>query len=127
MYNLIAMELETSDLIYIARHLPDSTIAISATTPTGPREQGYSENHLEQFLTAENEIREVNPGQSLVFVVRGDLAARSGPHLLQGLTLIEDSYVAAWWSADVPSTPAEIETLRAGGVTFFDLGQGADA
>ncbi len=125
MYNRVVMELETSDLIHIAGAFPESTIVVSANTPTGPLEQGYSENHLERFVRAADEIREVNPVQALVFAVRGDLAAQSGPHLLQGLTSIEDSYVAAWWSADVPPTPGEIETLRAGGVAFFDLGQEA--
>ncbi len=126
MYNLIVMELETSDLTRVAEHFPESTILISSTTPTGPREEEYSEDHLLQFVSAAHEIRKVNPGQSLAFVVRGDLAAQSGPHLMEGLRAIEDSYVAAWWPADVPPVSAEIETLRAGGVTFFDLGQEAN-
>lgn len=123
MYNLIVMELETSDLIRIAEHFPDSTIVISSTTPTGPLDEGYSDKHLEQFIEAANEIRQKSAGQSLVFAVRGDLAAQSGPEFLEGLAVIEDSYVAAWWSGDVPSTPEEIETLSERGVTFFDLGQ----
>jgi len=123
MYNLIVMELETSDLIRIAEHVPDSTIVISSTTATGPLDDGYSEKHLEQFIRAANEIRQNSPEQSLVFAVRGDLAARSGSEFLEGLATVENSYVAAWWSGDVPSTQNEIETLRAGGVTFFDVGQ----
>jgi hypothetical protein len=123
MYNLIVMELETSDLSRIAQHFPDSTIVISSTTATGPLDEGYSQNHLGQFITAANEVRRASPGQSLVFAVRGDLAARSGPQFVEALMVIEDSYVAAWWSSDAPSTPDEIETLRDGGVTFFDLGQ----
>ena len=126
MYNLIVMELETSDLVRVAEHFSESTILISSTTPTGPREEGYSEDHLVQFIRAAHEIRQVNPGQSLAFVVRGDLAARSGPQLMEGLTAIENSYVSAWWSADVPPMSGEIETLRARGVTFFDLGQEVD-
>ena len=58
-----------------------------------------------------------------MFAVRGDLAARSESEFLEGLAAVENSYVAAWWSGDVPSTQDEIETLRAGGVTFFDVGQ----
>jgi hypothetical protein len=123
MYNLIVMELETSDLIQIADHFPDSTIVISSTTATGPLDEGYTEDHLEQFIRAANQIRDAHPGQSLVFAVRGDLAARSGPGFIAGLGTVDDSYVAAWWSGDVPSTPEEIETLRRLGVTFFDLGQ----
>jgi hypothetical protein len=123
MYNLVVMELETSDLIRIAEEFPVSTIVISATTPKGPRDQGYSADHLEQFVRAANEIREVNPGQALVFAVRGDLTAQSGPFFLVGLTSIDDSYVTAWWPADVPPMSGEVETLRAMGVTFFDLGQ----
>ncbi len=123
MYNLIVMELETSDLIRIAEHFPDSTIVISSTTATGPLDDGYSGKHLEQFIRAASEIRQESPGQSLVFAVRGDLAAQSGPEFLEGLDVIQQSYVAAWWSGDAPSTPDEIETLRARGVTFFDLGQ----
>ena len=123
MYNRVVMELETSDLIRIAREFPESTIVVSATTPTGPLEQGYSEDHLARFVRAANQIRGANPVQALVFAVRGDLAARSGPHLLEGLTSIENSYVAPWWSTDVSPTPGEIEKLRAGGVTFFDLHQ----
>ena len=126
MYNLIVMELETSDLIRIAEHFPESTIVISTTTPSGPREYGYTENHLEQFIRAAHEIRQVNPGQSLVFAVRGDLAARSGREFVQGLTSIENSYVGAWWSSDVQPAPGEIDTLRAWGVPFIDLGQEAD-
>jgi len=123
MYNLIVMELETSDLIRIAEHFPKSTIVISSTTPTGPLDDGYTEKHLEQFIGAANEIREESPGQALVFAVRGDLAAQSGLEFLEGLAVIEGSYVAAWWSGDVPSTREEIKTLRERGVTFFDLGQ----
>ncbi len=122
MYNLIVMELETSDLVRIAEEFPESTIVISATPPKGPQEVGYSEPYLDRFLTAVEEIRAVSPSQSLVFAVRGDLAARSGSFLLEGLNAIDDSYVAAWWSLDVPPTRAEIEVLRAGGVTFFDVG-----
>lgn len=123
MYNLIVMELETSDLIRIARHFPESTIVISSTTATGPLDEGYSDSHLEQFMRAAAEVRRISPGQSLVFAVRGDLAARSSPEFLEGLATVDDSYVAAWWSGDVPSSPDEIQALRDQGVTFFDLGQ----
>jgi len=123
MYNLFVMELETSDLIRLAREFPESSIVISSTTATGPLDDGYTENHLEQFVQAANEVREASPGQRLVFAVRGDLAARSDPEFIDGLDAIDGSYVAAWWSGDVPSTPDEIETLREQGVTFFDLGQ----
>lgn len=123
MYNLIVMELETSDLIHLARHFPDATIVISSTTATGPIDESYSEEHLEQFIRAANQIRRESPGQSLVFAVRGDLAAKSPPEFHDGLAVIDNSYVAAWWSGDVPSTPEDIETLRNVGVGFFDLGQ----
>jgi hypothetical protein len=123
MYNLIVMELETSDLIRVAEHLPDSTIVISSTTATGPLDDGYSESHLEQFIRAASEIRQERPDQSLVFAVRGDLAAKSDLEVVEGLVAIENAYVAAWWSGDVPSTVGEIETLRDRGVNFFDLGQ----
>ena len=123
MYNLTVMELETSDLIQIAEHFPDATIVISSTTATGPIDEGYSEKHLEQFIRAVDQIRQKSPGQSLVFAVRGDLAAKSPPKFHEGLAVIDNSYVAAWWSGDVPSTPEEIETLRNVGIDFFDLGQ----
>lgn len=92
MYNLIVMELETSDLSRIAEHFPDSTIVISSTTVTGPLDEGYSQHHLQQFIRAANQIRRASPGQSLVFAVRGDLAARSGTQFVEGLMVIEDSY-----------------------------------
>ena len=123
MYNLIVMELETSDLIRIAEHFPTSTIVISSATASGPIDDGYSTRHLEQFVDAAEEVRAENEGQPLVFAVRGDLAARSDAGFLEGLHAVDRSYVAAWWSGDVPSTPEEIETLREAGVTFFDLGQ----
>lgn len=123
MYNLMVMELETSDLVRVARHLPESTIVISSTTPTGPLDEGYSEKHLTRFIWAAAEVREASPDQSLVFAVRGDLAALSGPEFLDALALIEDSDIAAWWSEDAASTPEEIQTLSDRGVTFFDLGQ----
>ena len=126
MYNLIVMELETSDLIRIARHFPDSTIVISSTTPTGPLDDGYSREHLERLIQAANDIRRVHPDQALAFAVRGDLAAQSGRHLLEGLTAVDNSYVAAWWSADVRPMTSEIETLRSRGVTFFDPGPDAE-
>lgn len=126
MYNLIVMELETSDLVRVAEEFPESRIVISATTPKGPRDVGYSEHDLEGFTTAAEEVRAVSSSQSLAFAVRGDLAARSGPFFLEGLHAIDDSYVAAWWAEDVPPTPEEIEVLRAGGVTFFDLGEGVE-
>jgi hypothetical protein len=129
MYNLIVMELETSDLVRIAEEFPESTIVISSTTPTTEGELGrptgaYSREHLDRFLQAADEVRETNPEQALVFVVRGDLAAQSDASFLAGLTAVDDSSVSAWWSNDVPPLPAEIETLRAAGVTFFDLGSG---
>jgi len=126
MYNLIVMELETSDLVRIAEHFPESTMVISSMTPSGPHEEGYSESHLEQFVRAVLELRQLNPDQSVGFAVRGDLATQSGPHLLEGLTAVEDSYVAAWWSADVRPMPGEMEALRSAGVTFFDPGQEVD-
>jgi hypothetical protein len=122
MYNLLVMELETSDLVRVAGHFPESTIVISSTTPTGPHDEGYSEDHLDQFIEAATEIRRKHPGQPLAFAVRGDLAAQSGPHLLQGLTAIDDSHVIAWWSADVRPRVGEVQALRAAGVTFFDPG-----
>lgn len=122
LYNLIVMESETSDLIRVAEHFPESTIVISSTTPTGSLAEGYSRSQLEQFTRAASEIRQVSPDQRLAFAVRGDLAAQSGPHLLEGLTAVENSYVAAWWSADVRPEAGEREALRAGGVTFFDPG-----
>ncbi|NNC80366.1 MAG: DUF2181 domain-containing protein, partial [Acidimicrobiales bacterium] len=123
MYNLIVMELETSDLVRFAEEFPDSTIVISSTTATGPMDIGYSEKHLDQFVEAAEEIRETNPQQPLAFAVRGDLAAQSGPGFIEGLSAVDNSYVAAWWSGDVPSEPEEIQTLRNQGVTFFDTGQ----
>jgi hypothetical protein len=96
---------------------------ISSTTATGPLDEGYSEDHLKEFNRTAAEVREASPGQSLVFAVRGDLAARSSPEFLEGLAVVDDSYVAAWWSGDVPSTRDEIQTLRDQGLTFFDLGQ----
>jgi len=126
MYNLIVMELETSDLSRVAEHFSESTILISSTTATGLSEEWYSEDHLARFIRAADEIRRASPGQPLAFILRGDLAAQSDPLLMEGLNAIDDSYVAAWWSADVPPTSDEIETLRAGGVTFFDLGEEAE-
>jgi hypothetical protein len=123
MYNLIVMELETSDLIETAEHFPESTVVISSTTATGPLDESYTLEHLEQFAEAAAEIREASPGQPLVFAVRGDLAARSDPDFFAGLHAIEDSYIAAWWSAEAPSTDEEISILRSHGVGFFDLGQ----
>ncbi len=122
-YNLVVMELETSDLARIASRFPESTIVISSTTPTGSLSHGYSLTHLRQFLRSAEVIRQVNPDQVLAFAVRGDLAVTAADGFLEGLTAVEDSHVAAWWSADVRPTDAEIEELRARGVTFFDLGE----
>jgi len=126
MYNLLVMELETADLARIAERFPDSTIVISAFTPTGSLDHGYSDEHLERFIRAAEDIREASPDQSLAFALRGDLAALSGPQFLATLTAVEDGYVAAWWSADVRPTQEELDTLRASGVTFFDPGPPAE-
>ena len=123
MYNLMVMELETSDLIRITRRFPDSTIVISSTTATGPLDEGYTQDHLEQFISAAAEVREVNPDQSIAFAVRGDLAAMSGAAFVEGLAVVDNSYIAAWWSGDAPSKPHEVETLQDLGVTFMDFGQ----
>jgi hypothetical protein len=127
MYNLLVMELETSDLVLIAEQFPESTIVISAFTPTGPLEDGYSQHHLEQFLRAAREIREAAPGQRLAFAVRGDLAAKSDAGFIEGLGTVENSSVSAWWSSDPRPTVTEIEALRAAGVTSFDLGEDPSA
>jgi len=91
MYNLIVMELETSDLVRFAEEFPDSTIVISSTTATGPMDLSYSENHLDQFVNAANKVRQTNPEQPLAFAVRGDLAAQSGPEFIEGLSAVENS------------------------------------
>lgn len=121
MYNLLVMELETDDLARIAEHFPESTIVISAFTPTGPVGEGYSDDHLEQFLDAAREVREASPGQRIGFALRGDLAAQSGPGFVGNLLAIGDTYVATWWSSDPRPTDAEVELLRAVGVTVFDF------
>jgi hypothetical protein len=120
MYNLLVMELEVDDLARIAEHFPESTIVISAFTPTGPVGEGYSADHLAQFLDAADEIRRASPGQRIGFALRGDLAALSGPEFVGSLLAIGDSYVATWWSSDPRPTDAEVEALRAAGVTVFD-------
>lgn len=126
MYNLIVMELETSDLGHLAEHFPESTIVISAMTPTGPHHEGYSTHHLARFNDIARKIRRVNPDQPVAFALRGDLAAQSGPEFLAGLTAVENSHITAWWSTNPRPAPGEIEELRDRGVTFFDRGREAD-
>jgi hypothetical protein len=122
MYNLIVMELETSDLVRIAEEFPQSTIAISSITPTTEDEayvpQPYTEEHLDEFLRAASEVRAVNPDQPIVFVMRGDLAALTDPSILTELDEIGD--LAAWWSLEVPPRPGEIELLERRGVDLID-------
>lgn len=124
LYNLVVMELETTDLVRIARAFPEATIVISATPPKQTPDRGYLAEHLEHYLDAATEVRAASPSQPIVFAVRGDLAARSGAAFLDALHGVERSSVAAWWAAEAPPAPGEIETLRGWGVTFFDLSAG---
>lgn len=124
LYNLVVMELETADLVRLATAFPEATIVISATPPKRTPDHGYLAEHLDHYLDAAAEIRAASPSQRLVFAVRGDLAARSDAAFLGTLHGVERSSVAAWWAAEAPPTPDEIETLRSRGVTFFDVGAG---
>jgi hypothetical protein len=124
LYNLVVMELETADLVRIARSFPEATIVISATPPKQTPDHGYLAEHLEHYLDAAAEIRAASPSQPLVFAVRGDLAARSGASFLDALHDVERSSVAAWWAAEAPPAPGEIETLLGWGVTFLDVSAG---